>query len=459
MRTGSGAVLIGPAGVGKTTLARAAAERLGPDFPRSTGSSATASGAAVPFAAFERLLDIPEHGQDRGGTAGRAGIARRRPPARRRRRTPAGHAVGRAGLPAGGQPRGAAARHRDRRRARCPTRSSALWRDGLLTRIDVEPAGHDDSRLTAQVDEFVETLPAAAHRLLEYLAVADPLPAGRRGGAGRARRASTKRCARGAVVVGRRRVAPGASVVRRRGTRRARRTGPAPAAHRVGRAALRVSRRRCRRAAAPGGAGDRTATARSRCADVCAAAQEALRLGDLELSERLGQAALGARTRPGHPAHRRIRAGVAGPRPRGRRGARRDRSGGADRRRADGVGVAHGGQPVLDAVRTGARDGVPAVHARQGVLPGGADDAGRAVCDVRDERGKPQPRKGHRRRGAGVADRRRHRDRLGGLGCRAELGTDGPLRRRRRAGRAGAVAQGIRACCASPVGSARRRRC
>ena len=34
----------------------------------------------------------------------------------------------------------------------------ALWRDGLLARIDLEPPGHDDSRLMAQVDEFVETL-------------------------------------------------------------------------------------------------------------------------------------------------------------------------------------------------------------------------------------------------------------------------------------------------------------
>jgi MoxR-like ATPase len=34
MRTQVGAVLIGSAGVGKTTLAREAADRFGPEFPR-----------------------------------------------------------------------------------------------------------------------------------------------------------------------------------------------------------------------------------------------------------------------------------------------------------------------------------------------------------------------------------------------------------------------------------------
>ena len=63
VRTGVGAVLIGPAGVGKTTLARDAAERLGPDFPRVDWVRATASGADVPFAAFERLLDVPQLGK------------------------------------------------------------------------------------------------------------------------------------------------------------------------------------------------------------------------------------------------------------------------------------------------------------------------------------------------------------------------------------------------------------
>ena len=41
-----------------------------------------------------------------------------------------------------------------------PDEISALWRDDLLARIDVEPPGHDDSRLATQVEEFVAALPA-----------------------------------------------------------------------------------------------------------------------------------------------------------------------------------------------------------------------------------------------------------------------------------------------------------
>jgi len=62
VRTHAGAVLIGPAGVGKTTLARLAADRLSAAFPRVDWVHATASRQAVPFAAFERLLDISETG-------------------------------------------------------------------------------------------------------------------------------------------------------------------------------------------------------------------------------------------------------------------------------------------------------------------------------------------------------------------------------------------------------------
>ena len=63
VRTGVGAVLIGSAGVGKTSLARDAAGRLAPDFPRVDWVRATASAAVIPFAAFEPLLDVPESGK------------------------------------------------------------------------------------------------------------------------------------------------------------------------------------------------------------------------------------------------------------------------------------------------------------------------------------------------------------------------------------------------------------
>ena len=61
-------------------------------------------------------------------------------------------------------------------------------------------------------------------------------------------------------------------------------------------------------------------------ADVIAAAEEALRLGDLELSERFGYAALQRVRWPAGAAGAGLCAGVAGPGPRRRRRARRGRS-------------------------------------------------------------------------------------------------------------------------------------
>ena len=51
-----GAVLVGPAGVGKTQLARAASRHLGPLYPRVGWVTGTASARAVPFAAFSNLI-------------------------------------------------------------------------------------------------------------------------------------------------------------------------------------------------------------------------------------------------------------------------------------------------------------------------------------------------------------------------------------------------------------------
>lgn len=59
LRGGAGAVLIGPAGVGKTSLARMATQR----FDSAGWVTGTASAAAVPFAAFRRLIDVPDTGK------------------------------------------------------------------------------------------------------------------------------------------------------------------------------------------------------------------------------------------------------------------------------------------------------------------------------------------------------------------------------------------------------------
>ncbi len=291
VRTGVGAALIGPAGVGKTTLARDAAERLAPDFPRVDWVRATASGSAVPFAAFERLLEVPETGK----TAAVLRAARETLGDGRLLVLDDAHLLDSLSAALVYQ----LAVTRTVRmlitatvdRAPVPPEISALWRDGVVTRIELNPPGHDDRRLSAQVDDFVEALPAASHRLLEYLAVADPLPltdAVALAGADAVEDAVSS----GAVVVDDDRLRPahplfvdavrralGGPDLRRLRTALVERLAASGADSVVG---------RLRRAVVAIGS-DRPQPV----ADACAAAQEALRLGDLELSERLGQAALG----------------------------------------------------------------------------------------------------------------------------------------------------------------------
>ncbi|HTI78691.1 MAG TPA: AAA family ATPase, partial [Mycobacterium sp.] len=58
LREQAGAVLIGSAGVGKTWLARAAADRLASQFDRIDWITGTAP--AVPFAAFNHVIDVSD---------------------------------------------------------------------------------------------------------------------------------------------------------------------------------------------------------------------------------------------------------------------------------------------------------------------------------------------------------------------------------------------------------------
>ena len=281
-----GAVLIGPAGVGKTSLARSAHERLGPHYARAGWVTGTASAGAVPFAAFSHLMDVP----DTGKTAAVLRAAREslgdglllvvddahlldELSAKLVYQLAVSGAARLIVTVASGTP--------------APEEISALWRDDLLARIDIEPPGHDDSRLATQVEEYVAGLPAAAHRALEYLAVEDPLPVADLSGSDAVEQAEKS----GAIVVDEHgahpahplytdavRYALGGPDLRRLRTELVERLAARPPGSVVDRLRLAVLALDSDRP--------------QPVSDVVAAAEEALRLGDLELSERFGRAAL-----------------------------------------------------------------------------------------------------------------------------------------------------------------------
>jgi predicted kinase len=172
VRERAGTVLIGSAGVGKTWLARAAADRLASQFGRVDW--VTGSSRAVPFSAFSHLIEVPSTGK----TAAVLRDAREALGDGRLLVVDDAHLLDKLSAALVYQ----LAVSRTAKLivtvvANGPVADeiSALWRDDLLTRIDVQPAGHDDSRLATLVEEFVAALPGPAHRVLEYLAVGDPL--------------------------------------------------------------------------------------------------------------------------------------------------------------------------------------------------------------------------------------------------------------------------------------------
>ncbi|OBF34128.1 AAA family ATPase [Mycobacterium sp. ACS1612] len=172
VRGQAGAVLIGSAGVGKTWLARATADRLAAQFDRVDWVTGTAD--AVPFAAFDHLIEVP----DSGKTAEVLRTARESLSDGRLLIVDDAHLLDKLSaalvyqLAVSGAVKLVVTIDPN---SVVPEEISALWRDDLLARVDVDPAGHDDSRQAAVVRDFVAALPEPAHRVLEYLAVADPL--------------------------------------------------------------------------------------------------------------------------------------------------------------------------------------------------------------------------------------------------------------------------------------------
>lgn len=290
VRTRAGAVLIGPAGIGKTYLARRAVERLGSDFARVDWVRATPARKPIPFAAFEHLVDLPETGT----TAAVLRTVRDRLGDGRLLVVDDAHLL---------DPLSAALVYQlavartvrillstSVNGAPAPTEISALWRDGLVARIDLQPPGHDDARLMSQVSEFVGSLPAESRRVLEFLSVCDPLSL-EDAAVLTSAHAVDDAVASGVVAVDDDGVRPAHPLF----------------LDAVGSALGGPDLRRLRTAVVErlSAAGSRGVVGRLRLATLaldsdrpqpvtalCAAAADALRLGDLELSERLGQAAL-----------------------------------------------------------------------------------------------------------------------------------------------------------------------
>lgn len=175
-----GAVVLGPDGCGKSTLARVAAENYARQHPNTSTHwvTGTPTERVVPFGAFSHLVDVADIGKPaallraaRASLGGGdlllvvddahnldvlsatlvyqlalAGTARMIVTAR-------GRGVG-----------------------AIPEAIAALWTDSLLERIDIEPPGR--AATLAEVDGFIAELPAAARSVLDYLAVQEPLSLG-----------------------------------------------------------------------------------------------------------------------------------------------------------------------------------------------------------------------------------------------------------------------------------------
>jgi hypothetical protein len=299
---GRGAVVLGPDGCGKSTLARLAAEGYGRSHPTAVARwvTGTPTERAVPFGAFSHLVAISDLGKPAALLrAARASLGDDRE----------GNLllvvddaheldVLSATLVYQLALAGAARMVVTGRADAAPDAIAALWTDGLLDRIDVEaPGGATNPSTPASVDAFIAELPAAARTVLDYLAVEEPLSladltvlagAGAVGEAEDVGAAETR--ARGGsddepvvytahpLFAERARAALGPDDARRLRTEVVELLSRRPSDHlsdRLRLACLALD-----------------SDAPQRLADVAAAAQQALRLGDLALGERLARSAL-----------------------------------------------------------------------------------------------------------------------------------------------------------------------
>jgi hypothetical protein len=291
----AGAVLVGAAGVGKTEVARHAVERLAPQFTATHWIRGTATQRAIPLGAFGRLIDVAPD----GGSAAVLRAARDSLGEGFLLVVDDAHCLDQLSamlvyqLVVRGSARLILIVDDDQP---APEALSRLWLDGRLRRIDIAPVDHEYTRLQIAIESLVMSLPDGARTVLQYLAVEDPLPL------------AQLSALAGADAVAE---AQQLDVITVNGTD-AQPFHPLYSAA-VGDAMGPAELRRMRTllvdllAEQPAdGVVERLRLAvlavdsdhRLPAADVEAAAHEALRLGDLELTERLGRAALEAAPGP-----------------------------------------------------------------------------------------------------------------------------------------------------------------
>ena len=177
-----GAVVLGPDGCGKSTLARLAAEKLAQRHPAThiRWVTGTPTERVVPFGAFSHLVDIADIGKPAALLrAARASLSSDDREGDLLLVVDDAHELDllSATLVYQLALAGVARMIVTARADAAPEAIAALWTDGLLNRIDIEAPGGATTNPSepAEVDEFLAELPVPARAVLDYLAVAEPL--------------------------------------------------------------------------------------------------------------------------------------------------------------------------------------------------------------------------------------------------------------------------------------------